>query len=60
MSVLIIKLGAAGDVVRTKPLLRRLTGSVSCTAAKNNLPLRSYSCFSGQRLGMWAAVRRRV
>jgi heptosyltransferase II len=36
MSVLIIKLGATGDVVRTTPLLRRLTGSVTwITAAKN-------------------------
>jgi heptosyltransferase-2 len=39
MSVLIIKLGAAGDVVRTTPLLRRLRGSVSWITAKNNLPL---------------------
>jgi hypothetical protein len=39
MSVLIIKLGATGDVVRTTPLLRRLTGSVSWITAKNNLPL---------------------
>ena len=36
MSVLIIKLGATGDVVRTTPLLRRLRGSVTwITAAKN-------------------------
>jgi ADP-heptose:LPS heptosyltransferase len=36
MSVLIIKLGATGDVVRTTPLLRRLSGSVTwITAAKN-------------------------
>ena len=36
MSVLIIKLGATGDVVRTTPLLRRLNGSVTwITAAKN-------------------------
>jgi ADP-heptose:LPS heptosyltransferase len=36
MSVLIIKLGATGDVVRTTPLLRRLRGSVTwVTAAKN-------------------------
>ena len=38
MSVLIIKLGATGDVVRT-PLLRRLDGSVSWITAENNLPL---------------------
>ena len=36
MNVLIIKLGATGDVVRTTPLLRRLDGAVSwITAAKN-------------------------
>jgi heptosyltransferase-2 len=36
MNVLIIKLGATGDVVRTTPLLRRLTGSITwITAAKN-------------------------
>src|SRR5947208_17000097 len=38
MSVLIIKLGATGDVVRTTPLLRRLSGSVTwITAAKNGV-----------------------
>src|SRR6266478_3367783 len=36
MNVLIIKLGATGDVVRTTPLLRRLNGSVTwITSAKN-------------------------
>jgi ADP-heptose:LPS heptosyltransferase len=36
MNVLIVKLGATGDVVRTTPLLRRLSGSVTwITAAKN-------------------------
>jgi ADP-heptose:LPS heptosyltransferase len=36
MNVLIIKLGATGDVVRTTPLLHRLKGSVTwVTAAKN-------------------------
>jgi lipopolysaccharide heptosyltransferase II len=39
MSVLIIKLGAAGDVVRTTPLLRRLDGPVTWVTAENNLPL---------------------
>ena len=40
MSVLIIKLGATGDVVRTTPLLRRLSGSVTwITAAKNSVLL---------------------
>ena len=38
MNVLIIKLGATGDVVRTTPLLRRLKGSVTwITAAKNGV-----------------------
>jgi ADP-heptose:LPS heptosyltransferase len=36
MNVLIVKLGATGDVVRTTPLLHRLSGSVTwITAAKN-------------------------
>ena len=36
MNVLILKLGATGDVVRTTPLLRRFTGPVTwITAAKN-------------------------
>ena len=36
MNILIVKLGATGDVVRTTPLLRRLSGSVTwITAAKN-------------------------
>jgi len=39
MSVLIIKLGATGDVVRTTPLLRRLDGPVSWITAENNLTL---------------------
>jgi heptosyltransferase-2 len=38
MNVLIVKLGATGDVVRTTPLLRRLSGSVTwLTAAKNGV-----------------------
>ena len=39
MSVLIIKLGATGDVVRTTPLLRGLNGPVSWITAENNLAL---------------------
>jgi len=39
MSVLIIKLGATGDVVRTTPLLRRLDGPVSWITAEHNLAL---------------------
>jgi ADP-heptose:LPS heptosyltransferase len=41
MKTLILKLGATGDVVRTTPLLRRLTGEVTwITAAKNVVLLR--------------------
>ena len=39
MNVLIIKLGATGDVVRTTPLLRRLQGSVTWITAANNAVL---------------------
>ena len=40
MNILIIKLGATGDVVRTTPLLRRLSGSVTwITAVKNSVLL---------------------
>ena len=39
MDVLIIKLGATGDVVRTTPLLRRLGGAVSWITAEKNLAL---------------------
>jgi hypothetical protein len=39
MSVLIIKLGATGDVARTTPLLRRFDGPVNWVTAENNLPL---------------------
>jgi heptosyltransferase II len=38
VNILIIKLGATGDVVRTTPLLRRLSGSITwITAAKNGV-----------------------
>ena len=39
MNILIIKLGATGDVVRTTPLLRRLDGVFSWITAAVNLPL---------------------
>jgi lipopolysaccharide heptosyltransferase II len=40
VNVLIVKLGAAGDVVRTTPLLRRLSGYITwVTAAKNTVLL---------------------
>jgi ADP-heptose:LPS heptosyltransferase len=39
MNVLILKLNAAGDVVRTTTLLRRLTGHVSWVTARMNVEL---------------------
>jgi heptosyltransferase-2 len=39
MRILIIKLGATGDVVRTTPLLRRFRGSLGWITAEKNLPL---------------------
>jgi len=41
MNILIIKLGATGDVVRTTPLLNHLAGDVSWITAAKNLPLLS-------------------
>ena len=39
MNILIIKLGATGDVVRTTPLLRRLGGRVTWLTARKNIDL---------------------
>ena len=39
MSVLILKLGATGDVVRTTPLLRRLDGPISWITTEKNLTM---------------------
>lgn len=39
MNLLIIKLGATGDVVRTTPLMRRLEGHVTWVTAAKNAPL---------------------
>jgi hypothetical protein len=39
LNTLIIKLNAAGDVVRTTPLLRRLPGDVTWVTAQENVPL---------------------
>src|SRR5262249_21835830 len=39
MNTLIIKLGATGDVVRTTPLLHRLTGQITWLTAAKNTPL---------------------
>jgi ADP-heptose:LPS heptosyltransferase len=42
MNVLIVKLGATGDVLRTTPLLRRLGGQITwLTAAKNTVLLQN-------------------
>lgn len=47
--ILIIKLGATGDVVRTTPLLRRLEGGVTwLTAAKNKCLLEGLSGLPGE------------
>src|SRR5262245_7423405 len=39
MRLLILKLGATGDVVRTTPLLRRFTGPVTWVTAAKNLAM---------------------
>ena len=39
MNILILKLGATGDVVRTTPLLKHLAGEVSWVTAAKNVPL---------------------
>jgi heptosyltransferase II len=39
MNVLIVKLGATGDVVRTTPLLRRMSGSITWITASKNCAL---------------------
>ena len=39
MNVLIIKLGATGDVVRTTPLIHRLLGNITWVTAAKNRPL---------------------
>jgi lipopolysaccharide heptosyltransferase II len=51
MNVLIVKLGATGDVVRTTPLLRRLKGHITWLTAGKNIALLeglkdSLRCFS--------------
>jgi len=45
VNILIVKLGASGDVVRTTPLLRRLGGQITwITANKNAVLLRGLEC----------------
>src|SRR5215467_13128454 len=39
MDILILKLGATGDVVRTTPLLRRFDGHVTWVTASKNVAL---------------------
>jgi heptosyltransferase-2 len=39
MKLLILKLGATGDVVRTTPLLQRFTGPVTWITAEKNVPM---------------------
>jgi hypothetical protein len=39
MKILILKLNATGDVVRTTPLLRRLEGEITWITARNNIGL---------------------
>src|SRR6266700_445831 len=39
MPLLILKLGATGDVVRTTPLLRRFSGPVTWITASKNVPM---------------------
>jgi len=44
MNLLIIKLGATGDVVRTTPLMRRLVGSITWITEAKNKPLLEGVC----------------
>jgi heptosyltransferase II len=62
MNILIIKIGATGDVVRTTPLLRRLDGQVTwLTAAKNAVLLETLTnnlrCFSWEQRQQASDVR---
>ena len=62
MNVLIVKLGATGDVVRTTPLLGRLDGQIAwVTAAKNTVLLESLAdnlrCFSWEERQLVPDIR---
>ena len=62
MNTLCIKLGAAGDVVRTTPFLRRLGGQVTwLTAAKNTVLLENLAenlrCFSWEQRQLIPDIR---
>src|SRR5947207_2016652 len=62
MNVLIVKLGATGDVLRTTPLLRRLGGQIAwLTAAKNAVLLENLAdnlrCFSWEERQLVPDIR---
>jgi hypothetical protein len=62
MNVLIVKLGATGDVVRTTPLLGRLDGQITwLTAAKNTVLLENLTdnlrCFSWEERQLVPDIR---
>jgi len=54
MNVLIVKLGATGDVVRTTPLLRRLKGKVTWVTSAKNRTLLEGLCGSNAELHVLA------
>ena len=61
MNTLIIKLGATGDVVRTTPLLEKLSGRVTWITAAKNVPLlesvNNLNCISWEQRYSIAKVR---
>jgi ADP-heptose:LPS heptosyltransferase len=61
MNTLIIKLGATGDVVRTTPLLEKLSGRVTWITAVKNVPLlkgiENLNCLSWEQRNSVANVR---
>jgi lipopolysaccharide heptosyltransferase II len=62
MNILVIKLGATGDVVRTTPLLSRLSGQITwLTAAKNGVLLGTLAdnlrCFSWEQRQLVPDIR---
>jgi heptosyltransferase-2 len=62
MNILVVKLGATGDVVRTTPLLRRLRGQITwLTALKNTVLLENLAenlrCFSWEERQLVPDIR---
>jgi heptosyltransferase-2 len=61
MNTLIIKLGATGDVVRTTPLLEKLSGKITWITAVKNVPLlksvENLNCLSWEQRNSVANVR---